>query len=151
MQNAEAGPSIAWPECNSRVADRKIGLGAPMTLCTVPATSVVTSSGERSGIAPAIVTMVFTLSWAIGETFGAPGAAEVSHATSDAVPLAVLALLMVATLWWVRRASARMSSPLAFDAGSASRGRRSSEGESLVVEAAAGVWAETATRPLQLD
>jgi hypothetical protein len=55
--------------------------------------------------------MLFNLAWATGETIGAPAAASVSRATSDAVPLAALAGLMLATLAVVRLALSRVVRP----------------------------------------
>jgi predicted MFS family arabinose efflux permease len=75
-----------------------IGLGGPLTAYTIPAMSVITDSAERMGIPLAIATMLFNLSWATGETFGAPAAAVISQATSDTVALLLLSLLMVLTL-----------------------------------------------------
>jgi predicted MFS family arabinose efflux permease len=78
--------------------------GPPLTACTIPAMSVMTAAAERAGIAIALATMLLNLGWATGETIGAPVAANLSQATSDAVPLIVLAVIMLLTLWPVRRA-----------------------------------------------
>ena len=51
-----------------------------------------------------MATMLLNLAWATGETIGAPAAAGLSQATSDAVPLLLLAAIMVATLGPVLRA-----------------------------------------------
>jgi MFS family permease len=87
-------------------------LGGPLTAYTIPAMSVITDSAERLGIALAVATMMLNLAWATGETIGAPAAANLSQATSDAVPLLLLALIMVGTLWPVVRARLRKASPL---------------------------------------
>jgi len=42
--------------------------------------------------------MLLNLAWGMGETFGAPAAATLSRATSDAVPLLLLAAAMLLTL-----------------------------------------------------
>jgi MFS family permease len=75
-----------------------VALGGPLTACALPAISMMTDAIERIGAALAVGTMLFNLAWAIGETIGAPAAAGLSRATSDAVPLAALAALMMATL-----------------------------------------------------
>ena len=62
----------------------------------------MTDAIERIGAALAFGSMLFNLAWATGETIGAPAAASLSRATSDAVPLAALAALMLATLVAVR-------------------------------------------------
>ena len=51
-----------------------------------------------------VATMMLNLAWALGETVGAPVAANLSAATSDAVPLLLLSVIMVVTLWPVMRA-----------------------------------------------
>jgi hypothetical protein len=42
--------------------------------------------------------MLLNLAWATGEVLGAPAAANLSQATSDAVPLLALSAIMVLTL-----------------------------------------------------
>ena len=81
-----------------------ITLGGPLTAYTIPAMSIITDSAERSGIPLILATMMLNLAWASGETIGAPAAANLSQATSDAVPLLLLAAILVATLVPVRRA-----------------------------------------------
>jgi MFS family permease len=94
-----------------------IALGGPLTAYTIPAMSVITESAERAGIALAVATMLLNLAWATGETVGAPAAASLSQATSDAVPLLLLSAFMLVTVVPVRRArlgpSASESSPAA--------------------------------------
>jgi hypothetical protein len=70
----------------------------------LPAMQVITDTAERIGIALAFTTMIFILGWATGEMVGAPVAASLAAATTDAVPLVLAALLMVITLVAVRRA-----------------------------------------------
>jgi MFS family permease len=79
-------------------------LGPPLTAYTIPAMAVMTAAAERAGIAVALATMLLNLAWAFGETIGAPVAANLSQATSDAVPLVLLAAIMLITLGPVRRA-----------------------------------------------
>jgi hypothetical protein len=70
----------------------------------MPAISIMTDAIERIGAALAFGSMLLNLAWAIGETIGAPAAASLSRATSDAVPLVALAVLMLLTLVPVLRA-----------------------------------------------
>jgi predicted MFS family arabinose efflux permease len=77
-------------------------LGGPLTAFGLPAVSIMTDAIERIGAALAFGSMLFNLAWATGETIGAPAATSVARATSDAVPLAALAALMLATLLAVR-------------------------------------------------
>ncbi len=91
-----------------------ITLGGPLTAYTIPAMAIITESAERSGIALAVATMLLNLAWATGETIGAPAAAIFSQATSDAVPLLLLAAVMVVTLGPVFRA--RLTTPSAIAA-----------------------------------
>jgi MFS family permease len=82
-------------------------LGGPLTVYAMPAISIMTDAIERIGAALAFGSMLLNLAWAIGETVGAPAAASLSRATSDAVPLGALAALMLATLVPVLRARSR--------------------------------------------
>jgi MFS family permease len=90
-----------------------IALGGPLTAYTIPAMSIITEAAERSGIPLALATMLLNLAWATGETIGAPAAASLSQATSDAVPLLVLAVIMLVTLGPVLRARFTVSGPRA--------------------------------------
>lgn len=104
-------------------------LGGPLTAYGLPAISIMTAAIERVGAALAFGSMLFNLAWATGETIGAPAAASISRATSDAVPLAALAALMVATLAVVRLGYAISSkSPPRWSRRAA--GRRASRRES---------------------
>jgi MFS family permease len=80
-----------------------IALGGPLVACGIPAVSMMTESAEAAGIALVLVTTLGNLAYATGETIGAPVAAGLSEATSDAVPILLLAGLMLATLWPVSR------------------------------------------------
>jgi MFS family permease len=84
-----------------------IALGGPMTGYMIPAVSTMTESAERLGIALVVASTLFNLAYAAGETIGAPGAAVLSEATSDAVPLLGLGALMLLTLIPARRLRAR--------------------------------------------
>jgi MFS family permease len=86
-----------------------ITLGGPLTAYTIPAMSLITDSAERMGAALAFGTMLLNLAWAMGETIGAPVAANLSQATGDAVPLVLLAAIMLVTLRPVLRA--RLTGP----------------------------------------
>jgi predicted MFS family arabinose efflux permease len=90
-----------------------LALGGPLSACAMPAISIVTDAIERIGAALAFGSMLFNLAWAIGETIGAPAAASVSRATSDAVPLAALAAVMLATLAISSTLAPRWSRPAA--------------------------------------
>jgi predicted MFS family arabinose efflux permease len=88
-------------------------LGGPLTACGLPAISIMTDAIERVGAALAFGSMLFNLAWATGETIGAPAAASVSRATSDAVPLAALAAVLLATLAISSASAPRWSRPAA--------------------------------------
>jgi MFS family permease len=75
-----------------------LALGGPLTASTMAAMSLMTDAIERIGAALAFGTMLLNLAWALGETIGAPAAASLSRATSDAVPLLLLAGAMLMTL-----------------------------------------------------
>lgn len=97
-----------------------IAVGGPLTGCAIPAMSILTDAAERSAASVAIATMVLNLAWATGETVGAPTAAAVAHATSDAVPLLLLAAVMVVTLRAVYRSQPTAPRGLAPPAGAES-------------------------------
>jgi MFS family permease len=75
-----------------------IALGGPLTAYTIPALTIITDTAERLGIPLVVATMMLNLAWAFGEVIGAPAAANLSQATSDAVPLLALSAIMVVTL-----------------------------------------------------
>jgi MFS family permease len=75
-----------------------VALGGPLTVSAMPAMSLMTDAIERLGAALAFGTMLLNLAWAMGETIGAPAAANLSRATNDAVPLVGLAATMLLTL-----------------------------------------------------
>ncbi|MGB9183858.1 MAG: MFS transporter, partial [Solirubrobacteraceae bacterium] len=79
-----------------------IVLGGPLTGLMIPAVSLMTESAERAGLAIVLVTTIVNLGYAVGETIGAPAAASLSTATSDAVPLLGLSVAMLLSLRWVR-------------------------------------------------
>jgi MFS family permease len=80
-----------------------IALGGPLAAYMIPSVSMMTLSAEAAGVALVVVTTLGNLAYAVGETIGAPVAAGLSQATSDAVPLLVLTVLMLVTLWPVSR------------------------------------------------
>jgi MFS family permease len=88
-----------------------VALGGPLTGTTMPAMSLMTDAVDRVGAALALGTMLFNLAWGLGETVGPPAAATLSHATSDAVPLLVLAAVMLATLWPILRSRSAVVAP----------------------------------------
>jgi hypothetical protein len=106
-----------------------IALGGPLIASTTPAMSLMTDAVEELGAALAFGSMLLNLAWAIGETVGAPAAATISHATSDAVPLALLAAIVLLTLIPVLRVGSRSGYVPAAETGSA--GGASSERSAL--------------------
>ena len=84
-----------------------IVLGPPTTSVSIPGMAILTDAVEHAGIAVAIGSMMVNLAWALGETFGAPAAANLSQATSDAVPLLLLAALNLLTMVAVMRVQGR--------------------------------------------
>lgn len=102
-----------------------LALGGPTTGCTTAAMSLMTDAIERIGAALAFGTMLLNLAWGIGETIGAPAAAALSGATSDAVPLLLLAAGMLLTLVPVARIRSAGYAPRA---ATASAGGASSNG-----------------------
>ncbi len=75
-----------------------IVMAGPLTAFVIPASSLLTVAAERAGISLAIATMIFNLSFALGQTIGAPVGASLAQATSDAVPFLALAALLLLTL-----------------------------------------------------
>jgi len=72
-----------------------LALGAPLAAAEMRGISVMTDAMEHIGAALAFGTMLLNLAWASGETVGAPAAATLSRATSDAVPLVLLAAALL--------------------------------------------------------
>jgi uncharacterized membrane protein YfcA len=81
-----------------------------------------------------VVTTLGNLAYAMGETIGAPVAAALSQATSDAVPILLLAALMLATLWPVSRIR-RRARPGGDREDPAKRTRQPSTGSSVTSRA----------------
>jgi MFS family permease len=75
-----------------------IALGAPLSAYMIPGAALMTESAERIGVALAVATMILNIAYAVGETVGAPAGASIAQATSDAVPLLMIAALMAITL-----------------------------------------------------
>ena len=102
-----------------------IALGGPLTAYTIPAMSIMTDASERVGVPLVMTTMLLNLAWAFGETIGAPAAANIAQATSDAVPLLILAAIMVLTLVPVVKARLGVVHPPTPSAAPAPRERES--------------------------
>jgi MFS family permease len=75
-----------------------VAYGGPLTACTTPAMLLMTDAVEHIGAALVFASMLLNLAWALGETVGAPAAALLSRATSDAVPFLLLAAAMLLSL-----------------------------------------------------
>jgi len=75
-----------------------VALGGPLIAATMPAMSMMTEAVDQIGVALVFGTMLLNVAWSLGETIGAPAAATLSRATSDAIPLLALAGAMLATL-----------------------------------------------------
>ena len=73
-------------------------MGIPLSAFLIPAVSLLTDSTQAAGIALAVSTMLFNLSYALGETIGAPASAVLAQATNEATPFLVLAVLMLLTV-----------------------------------------------------
>jgi MFS family permease len=73
-------------------------VGGTLSALAVPASAVMTHRAERIGVALAATAAMFNFAFAIGETVGAPVGAALAQATSDLVPFAALAVLMLVTL-----------------------------------------------------
>ena len=91
--------SLSVPDSALVLAALSLALmGGPLAAFIVPSVAMISDSAERAGVALAVSTMIFNLAYALGEVIGAPLSAYVSHASSDAVPLLALAVLMLLTL-----------------------------------------------------
>jgi MFS transporter, DHA1 family, inner membrane transport protein len=77
-----------------------VAVGGPPTFSMIPGASLMTESAERVGVTLVLATTLFNLAYALGETVGAPISASTAQATTDAVPLVAIALLMLATAAW---------------------------------------------------
>jgi predicted MFS family arabinose efflux permease len=99
-------------------------LPLPQSALLLAAMSLMTDAVDRLGAALAFGSMLLNLAWATGETIGAPAAATLSGATSDTVPLLLLAGAMLLTLVPVLWLRSRSYAPAA---GTASTGGASSD------------------------
>ena len=86
-----------------------ITFGGPLTFTMIPAASLMTGSAEAVGVSLVLATTLFNLAYALGETLGAPISAATAQATSDFVPLAAIALLMLGTAGWAQTHRGRSS------------------------------------------
>jgi predicted MFS family arabinose efflux permease len=80
--------------------------GGPLSASAIPAMSLMTDAVERIGAALAFGSMLLNVAWSLGEMIGAPAAASLSRASSDTVPLVLIAAAMLVTLGIVLRARA---------------------------------------------
>ena len=80
-----------------------VALGAPMTGSLIPAVSLMTDATERAAVTLLIATTAVNLAYAVGETIGAPAAAGLSTVAGDALPLLLIAAVLLATLVLVLR------------------------------------------------
>jgi MFS family permease len=84
-----------------------VALGGPLAAYMIPAVTLMTSSAEGAGVSLIVVTTLTNLAYALGETIGAPAAAGLSEATSDAVPILGIVALILISLWPVSRVRQR--------------------------------------------
>jgi DHA1 family multidrug resistance protein-like MFS transporter len=73
-------------------------LSGPLSAYMVPAAALITDAVERAGGAPALATMLFNLAWAVGQTTGAPAGGALAQGLGDAIPFAIVGVLMLATV-----------------------------------------------------
>jgi MFS family permease len=117
----------------------------PLTTFAIPASSLLTVAAERAGVGLAVASMLFSLTFALGETIAAPAGASLAQATSDAVPffaLSALLLLTIGLTMLCRR------DPLVVEAAAPLEqpaGLRAAEAPSLV-QAGGGPFAESPCR-----
>jgi MFS family permease len=96
--------SLAFPQSALLLAVLSvIALGVPLTAYAIPAVSMMTTSAERAGVALVLVTTLINLAYAAGETIGAPAAAGLAQATSDTVPILLVAAMMLVSVRAVLR------------------------------------------------
>jgi MFS family permease len=83
-----------------------IVMGGPLTTFAIPASSLLTVAADRAGVGLAVATMLFGLTFALGQTIAAPAGAILAQAAGEAVPLfalsALLWLTMGLTMVWRR-------------------------------------------------
>jgi MFS family permease len=75
-----------------------LAVGAPMVAVEMGAMSEIADTVERIGAALAFGAMFINLAYAFGEAVGAPAAATLSEATSDTVPLLLVAAALLLTI-----------------------------------------------------
>jgi MFS family permease len=77
-------------------------LGISMSVLQTPASALVTDAAERAGMSLAGACMLLNVTFALGETLGAPVGSGLAQATSDALPFALLAAMLLVTLGVLR-------------------------------------------------
>jgi predicted MFS family arabinose efflux permease len=73
-----------------------------------PATTLLSSGAQRSGLNQGLAFGMGNLAWAAGQAIGSAGSGAIAQETNDVLPYAVLALVLVATLAAVRPAGQRL-------------------------------------------
>lgn len=77
-------------------------LGVSVSVLQTPASALVTDAAERAGMSLASACMLVNVTFALGETLGAPIGSALAQATSDALPFSLLAAMLLATLGVLR-------------------------------------------------
>jgi predicted MFS family arabinose efflux permease len=73
-----------------------------------PATTLLSSGAQRSGLNQGLAFGMGNLAWAAGQATGSAGSGAIAQATNDVLPYAVLALVLAATLAAARPAGRRL-------------------------------------------
>jgi MFS family permease len=90
-------PSAVFPLAVAVIA-ACVALGSPW----VPASSLLSAGAAEFGLGQGIAFALWNLAWGAGQAVGAAGGAALAHATVDAVPYVVLAIVCLATVLAIR-------------------------------------------------
>jgi MFS family permease len=85
-------------------------VGGALTASLIPAVTLLTQATEGAGLSLGFGAMLFNVSFALGETFGAIGGAKLAQGTSDELPFTLIAVTTLLTACLLARRIGRVPS-----------------------------------------
>ena len=94
--------TLPGPDSALLVAAIVVAVLGVLSVLQTPASALVADAAERAGMSLAGASMLLNVTFALGETVGAPVGSALAQATSDLIPLSILAAMLVLTLGALR-------------------------------------------------
>ena len=94
--------TLPGPDSALLVAAIVVAVLGVLSVLQTPASALVADAAERAGMSLAGASMLLNVTFALGETVGAPAGSALAQATSDLIPLSLLAAMLVLTLGALR-------------------------------------------------